>query len=85
MKLMNRYFGKKYYVSIYQVADINPLSGIKTAMRRRPPTWKDAWIPSECISLDDAIKATGFEGLWLRGDRHAEQQIQRAAPRHHAL
>ncbi|XP_027355187.1 protein LONG AFTER FAR-RED 3-like isoform X2 [Abrus precatorius] len=43
--------------SDWPVADINPLSGIKTAMRRRPPTWENAWIPSECISLDDAIKA----------------------------
>ncbi|XP_004514888.1 protein LONG AFTER FAR-RED 3 isoform X2 [Cicer arietinum] len=43
--------------SDWPVADINPLSGIKTAVRRRPPTWKDAWIPLECVSLEDAIKA----------------------------
>ncbi|TKY68292.1 putative amidohydrolase YtcJ [Spatholobus suberectus] len=43
--------------SDWPVADINPLSGIKTAVRRRPPTWESAWIPSECISVDDAIKA----------------------------
>ncbi|RDX77817.1 ytcJ, partial [Mucuna pruriens] len=43
--------------SDWPVADINPLSGIKTAMRRKPPTWKNEWIPSECISLDEAIKA----------------------------
>ncbi|XP_020233457.1 protein LONG AFTER FAR-RED 3 isoform X1 [Cajanus cajan] len=43
--------------SDWPVVDINPLSGIKTAITRRPPTWKSAWIPSECISLDDAIKA----------------------------
>ncbi|KAJ1413519.1 Metal-dependent hydrolase [Sesbania bispinosa] len=43
--------------SDWPVEDINPLSGIKTAMRRRLPTWESAWIPSECISLDDAIKA----------------------------
>lgn len=44
------------YVSILQVADLDPLSGIKTAMRRQPPTWDKPWIPSECISLDDAVK-----------------------------
>ncbi|CAJ1978047.1 unnamed protein product [Sphenostylis stenocarpa] len=43
--------------SDWPVVDINPLSGIKTAMTRTPPTWESAWIPSECISLDDAIKA----------------------------
>ncbi|KAK7283947.1 hypothetical protein RIF29_13697 [Crotalaria pallida] len=43
--------------SDWPVADISPLSGIKTAMTRRPPTWEDAWIPSERISFDDAIKA----------------------------
>ncbi|KAG5113469.1 hypothetical protein JHK82_036738 [Glycine max] len=43
--------------SDWPVVDINPLSGIKTAMKRRPPNWQSAWIPSECISLDDAIKA----------------------------
>lgn len=42
--------------SDWPVVDIDPLSGIKTAMTRRPPTWKEAWIPSECISLEDAIK-----------------------------
>ncbi|KAG4950220.1 hypothetical protein JHK84_043647 [Glycine max] len=42
--------------SDWPVVDINPLSGIKTAMKRRPPNWQSAWIPSECISLDDAIK-----------------------------
>ncbi|RDY14702.1 ytcJ, partial [Mucuna pruriens] len=43
--------------SDWPVVDLNPLSGIKTAMKRRPLTWESAWIPSECISLDDAIKA----------------------------
>ncbi|TKY68299.1 putative amidohydrolase YtcJ [Spatholobus suberectus] len=43
--------------SDWPVADINPLSGIKTAVKRKPPTWESAWIPSECISLNDAIKA----------------------------
>ncbi|XP_054813429.1 protein LONG AFTER FAR-RED 3-like [Prosopis cineraria] len=42
--------------SDWPVADINPLSGIKTAMTRRPPTWEKSWIPSECISVEDAIK-----------------------------
>ncbi|KAG4947362.1 hypothetical protein JHK87_043369 [Glycine soja] len=42
--------------SDWPVVDINPLSGIKTAMKRRAPNWQSAWIPSECISLDDAIK-----------------------------
>ncbi|KAL2326368.1 hypothetical protein Fmac_025426 [Flemingia macrophylla] len=43
--------------SDWPVVDINPLSGIQTAITRRPPKWESAWIPSECISLDDAIKA----------------------------
>ncbi|KAG4381874.1 hypothetical protein GLYMA_15G235400v4 [Glycine max] len=46
--------------SDWPVVDINPLSGIKTAMKRRPPNWQSAWIPSECISLDDAIKLHHF-------------------------
>ena len=40
-----------------QVANINPLGGIRTAMKRIPPTSNDAWIPSECLSVDDALKA----------------------------
>ncbi|XP_022967005.1 uncharacterized protein LOC111466536 [Cucurbita maxima] len=39
------------------IANINPLGGIKTALRRIPPTWDHAWIPSECLTLDEAIKA----------------------------
>ncbi|KAI4323549.1 hypothetical protein L6164_023146 [Bauhinia variegata] len=42
--------------SDWPVVDINPLSGIKTATKRTPLNWKNAWIPSECISLDDAMK-----------------------------
>ncbi|KAL8555259.1 hypothetical protein ACS0TY_003170 [Phlomoides rotata] len=41
--------------SDWPVADINPLRSIKTAMRRVPPGWENAWIPSECISLSDAL------------------------------
>ncbi|GER37284.1 amidohydrolase family [Striga asiatica] len=41
--------------SDWPVADINPLGSIKTAMKRVPPGWEDAWIPSERISLKDAL------------------------------
>ncbi|KAI3967776.1 hypothetical protein MKX01_039168 [Papaver californicum] len=39
------------------VAKINPLGAIKTAMKRTPPGWEDPWIPSECVSLSDALNA----------------------------
>ncbi|KAL0387844.1 UNVERIFIED_CONTAM: protein LONG AFTER FAR-RED 3 [Sesamum radiatum] len=41
--------------SSMQVADINPLGSIKTAVKRVPPGWTEAWIPSERISLSDAL------------------------------
>ncbi|PIN21975.1 N-substituted formamide deformylase [Handroanthus impetiginosus] len=41
--------------SDWPVADINPLRSIKTAIERVPPGWENAWIPSECISLHDAL------------------------------
>ncbi|KAI3448791.1 hypothetical protein Pfo_005456 [Paulownia fortunei] len=41
--------------SDWPVADINPLGSIKTAMKRVPPGWENAWISSECISLNDAL------------------------------
>ncbi|XP_062175341.1 protein LONG AFTER FAR-RED 3 isoform X1 [Alnus glutinosa] len=43
--------------SDWPVADINPLGAIRTAMKRIPPGWNDAWIPSECLTLNDALKA----------------------------
>ncbi|KAL6989749.1 Protein LONG AFTER FAR-RED 3 [Sarracenia purpurea var. burkii] len=43
--------------SDWPVADINPLRSIKTAMKRIPPGWENAWIPSECINLIDALNA----------------------------
>ncbi|XP_058196312.1 protein LONG AFTER FAR-RED 3 isoform X2 [Rhododendron vialii] len=43
--------------SDWPVVEINPLSSIKTAMKRIPPGWENAWIPSECISLSDALNA----------------------------
>ncbi|XP_072982677.1 protein LONG AFTER FAR-RED 3 [Typha latifolia] len=43
--------------SDWPVADINPLESIRTALLRMPPGWKNAWIPSERIALDDALRA----------------------------
>ncbi|KAL5570594.1 hypothetical protein UlMin_027169 [Ulmus minor] len=43
--------------SDWPVASINPLGGIRTAMKRMSPTWDGAWNPSESLSLDDALKA----------------------------
>ncbi|KAJ9190564.1 hypothetical protein P3X46_001751 [Hevea brasiliensis] len=43
--------------SDWPVVHINPLRSIKTAMKRIPPGWENAWIPSECLSLKDAIIA----------------------------
>ncbi|KAL8125221.1 hypothetical protein AgCh_012776 [Apium graveolens] len=43
--------------SDWPVADINPLSSIKTAMKRIPPGWKNGWITSERISLPEALTA----------------------------
>ncbi|KAL7083747.1 hypothetical protein ACP275_14G181500 [Erythranthe tilingii] len=41
--------------SDWPVAEINPLGSIKTALKRVPPGWENAWISSECISLNDAL------------------------------
>ncbi|CAH2064021.1 unnamed protein product [Thlaspi arvense] len=43
--------------SDWPVADINPLQSIRTAVKRVPPKWNHAWIPSECISVTDALNA----------------------------
>ncbi|XP_057496079.1 protein LONG AFTER FAR-RED 3 isoform X2 [Actinidia eriantha] len=43
--------------SDWPVADINPLRSIKTAMKRIPPGWENAWIPSECVNLFEALNA----------------------------
>lgn len=43
--------------SDWPVAHINPLSAIKTAMKRTPPGWETPWIPSECLTLEDALIA----------------------------
>ncbi|XP_070680539.1 protein LONG AFTER FAR-RED 3 isoform X2 [Malus domestica] len=42
--------------SDFPVSDINPLGGIKTAMKRIPPGWDTAWIPTERLSLNEALK-----------------------------
>nr|XP_016459363.1 PREDICTED: putative amidohydrolase YtcJ isoform X3 [Nicotiana tabacum] len=43
--------------SDWPVADINPLKSIRTSMKRVPPGWEKAWIPSECLCLKDALNA----------------------------
>ncbi|THG04875.1 hypothetical protein TEA_010116 [Camellia sinensis var. sinensis] len=36
---------------------IDPVKSVKTAMKRIPPGWENAWISSECINLSDALNA----------------------------
>ncbi|CAK7336519.1 unnamed protein product [Dovyalis caffra] len=43
--------------SDWPVANINPVGSIKTAIKRVPPGWKNAWTASECLSLNDALIA----------------------------
>ncbi|XP_077249939.1 protein LONG AFTER FAR-RED 3-like isoform X2 [Tasmannia lanceolata] len=43
--------------SDWPVANINPLGGIKTAVKRIPPGRENAWIPSERVSMNDALNA----------------------------
>ncbi|CAI9090052.1 OLC1v1024737C1 [Oldenlandia corymbosa var. corymbosa] len=43
--------------SDWPVADINPLRSMRTAIKRTPPGWEHPWAPSECMNLDDALKA----------------------------
>lgn len=49
--------GKLAFGSDWPVVDINPLSSIRTAMKRIPYGWGKAWGPSQCINVDDALKA----------------------------
>ncbi|KAI3844212.1 hypothetical protein MKX03_032283 [Papaver bracteatum] len=50
--------------SDWPVAKINPLGAIKTAMKRTPPGWEDPWIPSECVTLTDALKASTISAAY---------------------
>ncbi|XP_011020404.1 PREDICTED: uncharacterized protein LOC105122806 isoform X1 [Populus euphratica] len=43
--------------SDWPVANINPVGSIKTAIKRIPHGWKNAWMSSECLSLNDALIA----------------------------
>ncbi|XP_021297225.1 uncharacterized protein LOC110426338 isoform X1 [Herrania umbratica] len=43
--------------SDWPVTSIYPMHAIRTAMKRIPSGWENAWIPSECLSLNDALIA----------------------------
>ncbi|GAA0153620.1 hypothetical protein LIER_43240 [Lithospermum erythrorhizon] len=43
--------------SDWPVVEINPLGSIQTAIKRVPNGWQKSWISSECITLDEALKA----------------------------
>ncbi|GMJ14334.1 LAF3 ISOFORM 2, LONG AFTER FAR-RED 3 ISOFORM 1, LONG AFTER FAR-RED 3 [Hibiscus trionum] len=43
--------------SDWPVTSAYPLRAIRTAMKRIPPGWENAWIPTECLSLNDALIA----------------------------
>lgn len=40
-----------------QVADIYPLRSMRTAVKRTPPGWEMPWISSECVDLNNSLKA----------------------------
>lgn len=42
--------------SDWPVAHLNPLQGIRAAMKRKPPGWEKSWIPSECIGVEAALQ-----------------------------
>lgn len=48
---------KLAFDSDWPVADIYPLRTMQTAMKRTPSGWEVPWISSECINLNDALKA----------------------------
>ncbi|XP_074572812.1 protein LONG AFTER FAR-RED 3 isoform X2 [Curcuma longa] len=50
--------------SDWPVVDINPLGAIRTAIHRVPPGWEKAWIPSERITLDEAMKASTISAAY---------------------
>lgn len=43
--------------SDWPVVDVNPLKSIIAATQRIPNGWKEAWIPDERVSVEDAVKA----------------------------
>ncbi|XP_031383478.1 protein LONG AFTER FAR-RED 3 isoform X1 [Punica granatum] len=43
--------------SDWPVVDVNPLGSIRTAMKRIPPGWENAWNPSERVTLVEALDA----------------------------
>ncbi|KNA12300.1 hypothetical protein SOVF_127140 isoform B [Spinacia oleracea] len=43
--------------SDWPVADIDPLNNIRAAVTRIPPAWETPWIPSECLTLNNALDA----------------------------
>ncbi|XP_071932056.1 protein LONG AFTER FAR-RED 3 isoform X6 [Coffea arabica] len=50
-------FSEQAIIASVQVADINPLGSMRTAMKRIPSGWHEAWSSSECMNLSDALKA----------------------------
>lgn len=49
-------------IFLFQVADINPLGSIKTAVKRVPPSWENAWISSERITVNEALDGCAVLG-----------------------
>ncbi|MBA0662939.1 hypothetical protein Goklo_007000 [Gossypium klotzschianum] len=50
--------------SDWPVTSTYPLRAIRTAMNRIPPGWDTAWIPSEHLSLNDALIAHTISAAW---------------------
>ncbi|KAI5677020.1 hypothetical protein M9H77_07970 [Catharanthus roseus] len=48
---------KLAFGSDWPVADIYPLRSMRTAVKRTPPGWEMPWISSECVDLNNSLKA----------------------------
>ena len=56
--LLSRVHALNFGISMwFQVVDVNPLRSIIAATQRIPNGWKEAWIPDERVSVEDAVKA----------------------------
>ncbi|KAI3425631.1 Amidohydro_3 domain-containing protein, partial [Psidium guajava] len=49
--------GSLVFGSDWPVVDIDPLHSIRTAIKRIPPGWEDPWVPTECLTLKEALNA----------------------------
>jgi predicted amidohydrolase YtcJ len=63
------------FSSDWNVAEMDPLAGIYTALTRATPDGTRSWVPQQRLDLETTLRAYTIGGAWANGNEHTRGSI----------